>query len=132
MAQRISRAKQRIRASGLPFRMPAEPERTRRLSAVLHVLYLIFTEGYASTSGPSLYRGELSAGQAGQLLDAWRRILDLALTEYGYAARCRTAGQVWIAPNATSSMACNVATMPGATCGSFTDRSAMFTVPVAA
>jgi len=61
MAQRISRAKQRIRASGLPFRMPAEPERTRRLSAVLHVLYLIFTEGYASTSGPSLYRGELSA-----------------------------------------------------------------------
>jgi RNA polymerase sigma factor (sigma-70 family) len=42
MAQRISRAKQSIRASGIPFRMPTERERAQRLSAVLHVLYLIF------------------------------------------------------------------------------------------
>jgi RNA polymerase sigma factor (sigma-70 family) len=60
MAQRISRAKQRIRASGEPFRLPGEADRADRLAAVLHVLYLIFTEGYASTAGTSLYRDELS------------------------------------------------------------------------
>jgi RNA polymerase sigma factor (sigma-70 family) len=61
MTRRISRAKQRIRDSGLPFRLPAPPERAQRLAAVLHVLYLILTEGYASTSGPSLHRHELTA-----------------------------------------------------------------------
>jgi len=61
MTRRISRAKQRIKDSGIPFRMPAGAERAERLGAVLHVLYLIFNEGYASTSGPSLYRSELSA-----------------------------------------------------------------------
>jgi len=60
MAQRISRAKQRVKASGVPFRMPAAAERADRTAAVLRVLYLIFTEGYASTSGPNLYRDELS------------------------------------------------------------------------
>jgi RNA polymerase sigma factor (sigma-70 family) len=45
MAQRISRAKQGIKASGIPFRMPTEDERAQRLAAVLHVLYLIFNEG---------------------------------------------------------------------------------------
>ncbi|GAA1312839.1 RNA polymerase sigma24 factor [Planotetraspora silvatica] len=61
MTRRISRAKERIKDSGIPFRMPRGAERAGRLGAVLHVLYLIFNEGYASTSGPSLYRGELSA-----------------------------------------------------------------------
>ncbi|MQA11311.1 MAG: sigma-70 family RNA polymerase sigma factor [Pseudonocardiaceae bacterium] len=61
MTRRISRAKQRIKDSGLPFAMPAAPERTERLGAVLHVLYLIFNEGYATTSGPSLQRGDLAA-----------------------------------------------------------------------
>jgi RNA polymerase sigma factor (sigma-70 family) len=61
MTRRISRAKQRIKDSGIPFRMPPGPERTERLGAVLHVLYLIFNEGYASTSGPILQRTELSA-----------------------------------------------------------------------
>ena len=59
MAQRISRAKQRIKTSGIPFRMPTHAERADRLSAVLHVLYLIFNEGYTS-SGPSLHRTDLS------------------------------------------------------------------------
>jgi RNA polymerase sigma factor (sigma-70 family) len=61
MTRRISRAKQRIKESGIPFRMPAGTERADRLRAVLHVLYLIFNEGYASTSGPSLQRIELAA-----------------------------------------------------------------------
>jgi RNA polymerase sigma factor (sigma-70 family) len=61
MTRRISRAKQRIKDSGIPFDMPSRLERAERFGAVLHVLYLIFNEGYASTSGPSLQRTELSA-----------------------------------------------------------------------
>ena len=60
MTRRITRAKQQIKDSGVPFRLPARPQRAERLAVVLHVLYLIFTEGYAATSGPSLYRVELS------------------------------------------------------------------------
>ena len=60
MAQRISRAKQRIKSSGIPFRMPSESERAERLGAVLHVLYLIFNEGYTSSIGPRLHRSDLS------------------------------------------------------------------------
>lgn len=60
MAQRISRAKQSIKTSRIPFTMPTEGERSERLSAVLHVLYLIFSEGYASSVGPELQRTDLS------------------------------------------------------------------------
>ncbi len=61
MARRISRAKRRIKDSGVPFGLPPDAERSKRLRAVLHVLYLIFNEGYAATSGPSLQRSDLSA-----------------------------------------------------------------------
>jgi RNA polymerase sigma factor (sigma-70 family) len=61
MTRRITRAKQSIRDSGTPFRLPPAAERDERLRVVLHVLYLIFNEGYASTSGPSLHRVELAA-----------------------------------------------------------------------
>jgi RNA polymerase sigma factor (sigma-70 family) len=61
MAQRISRAKQRIKAAGAQFRLPPEDERAQRLGAVLHVLYLIFNEGYTATSGPRLHRGDLTS-----------------------------------------------------------------------
>ena len=60
MAQRISRAKQSIKASGVPFRLPSAQERTERLPAVLHVLYLIFSEGYASSIGSHLQRLDLA------------------------------------------------------------------------
>jgi RNA polymerase sigma factor (sigma-70 family) len=60
MAQRISRAKQSIKNSGIPFQLPTSEERAQRLRAVLHVLYLIFNEGYTSSSGPELRRGDLS------------------------------------------------------------------------
>jgi RNA polymerase sigma factor (sigma-70 family) len=60
MTRRITRAKQQIKDSGVPFRLPARAERAERLAVVLHVLYLIFTEGYTATSGHSLYRVELS------------------------------------------------------------------------
>ena len=60
MAQRISRAKQTIKASGVPFRMPQHDELSARKREVLRVLYLIFNEGYASNAGGDLYRVELS------------------------------------------------------------------------
>ena len=60
MAQRISRAKQSIKDSGIPFQLPTTKERAQRLRAVLHVLYLIFNEGYTSSAGPHLRRADLS------------------------------------------------------------------------
>jgi RNA polymerase sigma factor (sigma-70 family) len=61
MAKRISRAKQRIRDAGARFELPPEPERTARLGVVLHVLYLVFNEGYTASSGPGLHRPDLTA-----------------------------------------------------------------------
>lgn len=61
MAQRISRAKARIRESGARFQVPSAADRADRLPTVLHVLYLIFNEGYTSTSGEALHRVELTA-----------------------------------------------------------------------
>ncbi|HEY7272151.1 MAG TPA: sigma-70 family RNA polymerase sigma factor [Actinoplanes sp.] len=60
VGQRISRAKQRIRDSGARFRMPPPADRASRLTAVLHVLYLIFNEGHTASSGPQLSRVELT------------------------------------------------------------------------
>ncbi|HKB20979.1 MAG TPA: DUF6596 domain-containing protein [Gaiellaceae bacterium] len=60
MAQRISRAKRTIKDSDEPFRVPTDDERPARLRLVLHVLYLVFNEGYTSTAGRELHRAELS------------------------------------------------------------------------
>jgi RNA polymerase sigma factor (sigma-70 family) len=61
MAQRISRAKQKVKAAGSEFRMPTRDEWPSRLRSVLHVLYLIFNEGYATSAGEQLARVELSS-----------------------------------------------------------------------
>lgn len=61
MAQRISRAKQTIKASGVPFQLPTSAEQAQRLKAVLAVLYLIFNEGYTASSGEHLQRADLAA-----------------------------------------------------------------------
>jgi RNA polymerase sigma factor (sigma-70 family) len=75
MAQRISRAKQRIKASGVPFQMPAgRDEWLQRMRSVLHVLYLIFNEGYTSSIGHDLHRVELS-GEAIRLARMVHRML---------------------------------------------------------
>ena len=74
MAQRISRAKQSIKSSGMPFGMPTAKERTERLRAVLHVLYLTFSEGYASSSGAALQRTDL-ANEAIRLTRALHALL---------------------------------------------------------
>jgi len=74
MAQRISRAKQTIKSSGVPFRMPTDQDRAQRLRAVLHVLYLIFNEGYVASSGEHLQRLEL-ANEAIRLTRAMHNLL---------------------------------------------------------
>jgi RNA polymerase sigma factor (sigma-70 family) len=61
MAQRISRAKQAIKAGGMQFELPPPDQRAERLRAVRHVLYLIFNEGYTATAGPDLQRVGLAA-----------------------------------------------------------------------
>jgi RNA polymerase sigma factor (sigma-70 family) len=104
MAQRISRAKQSIRASGVPFRMPNDDERAERLSAVLHVLYLIFNEGYTSSAGADLQRPDLS-NEAIRLTRAVRALLPndgevagllalMLLTDARRAARTGPAGEL--------------------------------------
>ena len=74
MAQRISRAKQRIRDSGDSFELPPPAEQADRLGVVLHVLYLIFNEGYTTSSGRDLQRADLT-NEAIRLTRAVRRVL---------------------------------------------------------
>jgi predicted RNA polymerase sigma factor len=104
MAQRISRAKQSIKASGVPFQMPTTEERAQRLGAVLHVLYLIFNEGYTASSGTELNRNDLSS-EAIRLTRAVHRILPddgevagllalMLLTDARRAARTGPAGEL--------------------------------------
>jgi predicted RNA polymerase sigma factor len=80
MAQRISRAKQSIKASGVPFQLPTADDRAERLRTVMHVLYLIFNEGYVASSGARVQRLEL-AGEAIRLA----RVLHKALPTDGEA-----------------------------------------------
>jgi len=102
MAQRISRAKQRIAAAGARFTTPPAGEWAGRLRVVLHVLYLMFNEGYAATSGGETSRPELTA-EAIRLTRAVHRLLPddgevagllalMLLTEARRPARCKPGG----------------------------------------
>jgi RNA polymerase sigma factor (sigma-70 family) len=125
MAQRISRAKQRIKRAGAAFRLPPEPERAERLRVVLQVLYLIFNEGYTATSGPDLHRVELTA-EAIRLTRAIRVLLPddgevagllalMLLTDARRPARTRADGtlvplaeqdrRLWIRPSIAEGVA---------------------------
>jgi RNA polymerase sigma factor (sigma-70 family) len=74
MAQRISRAKQTIKDAGARFDLPPEAEREDRLRVVLHVLYLMFNEGYTTSAGPALHRADLTS-EAIRLARLLRRLL---------------------------------------------------------
>lgn len=104
LAQRISRAKQSIKASNVPFNMPGETDRAQRLSAVLQVLYLIFNEGYTSSAGPHLHRIDLS-NEAIRLTRVVHRLLPdngevagllalMLLTDARRAARTGASGEL--------------------------------------
>ncbi|AVT31374.1 RNA polymerase subunit sigma-24 [Plantactinospora sp. BC1] len=104
MAQRIGRAKQKIRAARIPFRVPDAAELPARLPRVLRVIYLIFTEGYAASSGPQLVRADL-ADEAIRLARLLHRLLPrqpevtgllalLLLVDARRAARCTAEGDL--------------------------------------
>ncbi len=76
VAQRISRAKATIKASGTPFALPGAAERDARLAAVLHVLYLIFNEGYTASSGPVLARADVTREAIRLTREVRRRLPD--------------------------------------------------------
>lgn len=104
MAQRISRAKRSIKASGATFKMPTAEERATRLGAVMHVLYLVFNEGYTASSGPELLRSDLS-GEAIRITRMLHRLVPedgevagllalMLLTDARRAARTGPAGEL--------------------------------------
>src|SRR5262249_33118729 len=104
IGQRISRARQTIKASGIPFSLPPEPERAARLRVLLHVLHLIFNEGYTASSGSDLQRSELTS-EAIRLTREVRRLLPtdgevagllalMLLTDARRAARTRADGSL--------------------------------------
>jgi RNA polymerase sigma factor (sigma-70 family) len=104
IAKRIVRAKRRIREAGARFELPAQPQRTERLGVVLHVLYLIFNEGYTTSSGPALQRTDLIA-EAIRLTRLLHRLLSdeaevagllalMLLTDARRAARTDTDGRI--------------------------------------
>jgi RNA polymerase sigma factor (sigma-70 family) len=104
MAQRISRAKQSIKTSGSAFSLPDEAGRAARLGQVLQVLYLIFSEGYTTSAGPSLHRVDLS-GEAIRLARLLRALIPadsevagllalMLLTDARRAARTGPSGEL--------------------------------------
>jgi RNA polymerase sigma-70 factor, ECF subfamily len=103
VAQRIVRAKGKIRDAGIPYQIPARDDLPDRLDSVLHVIYLVFTEGYAASSGESLTRRDLSAEaiRLGRLLvellpepEAQGLLALMLLHESRRAARTSPGGEV--------------------------------------
>jgi RNA polymerase sigma factor (sigma-70 family) len=148
MAQRISRAKQSIKASGVPFRMPTEQERAQRLHAVSHVLYLIFNEGYTSSGGPDLQRLELSR-EAIRLTRAVQKLLPddgevagllslMLLTDARRAARTGPGGELipltkqdrtlWDQAEIAEGIALLTATLPKGLIGAYQVQAAIAAV----
>lgn len=108
IAQRIVRAKARIRDAGLRYEVPGRAEWPERLDAVLHVLYLIFNEGYAATSGPVLIRAQLcsDALRLARLVDglvddaeAQGLLALMLLHEARRSARVDAAGDIILLPD---------------------------------
>src|ERR1700733_12634929 len=145
MAQRISRAKQSIKDSGIPFELPTSEERAQRLRAVLHVLYLIFNEGYTSSAGPQLQRVELSR-EAIRLTRSLRELLSddaeiagllalMLLTDARRSARSDNEGDLiplpqqdralWDKQQITEGIALISATLPKGSCGPYQLQAAI-------
>lgn len=103
LAQRIVRAKSKIRDARIPYEVPSRPDLPERLDSVLHVIYLVFNEGYFASGGESLTRGDLSgeAIRLGRLLvellpepEAIGLLALMLLLEARHSARATTAGEL--------------------------------------
>src|SRR5213075_400115 len=103
VAQRIVRAKAKIRDARIPYQVPSQADLPDRLAAVLHVVYLVFNEGYSASSGASLTRPDLSgeAIRLGRLLiellpepEAVGLLALMLLQESRRAARTSAAGEL--------------------------------------
>ncbi len=148
MAQRISRAKQKIKSTGTAFRLPPDDERAERLRVVLQVLYLIFNEGYTATSGEALHRPDLTA-EAIRLTRSLHRLLTddgevagllalMLLTEARRPARARPDGSLvpldeqdrglWDAGAIKEGVALITATLAGSTIGPYQLQAAIAAV----
>ena len=145
MTRRITRAKQSILDSGVPFTLPPDADRGERLTTVLHVLYLIFNEGYVATSGERLYRAELTreAIRLGRLV---HRLLPedgevagllalMLLTDARRPARTTVAGELvsmaeqdrslWNQPNIAEGVALITAALPRGVPGPYQFQAAI-------
>ncbi|MET3806553.1 RNA polymerase sigma factor (sigma-70 family) [Nakamurella sp. UYEF19] len=148
VAQRISRAKARIRASGIRFAMPDPDEQPARLAVVLRVLYLVFNEGYTASTGERLHRIELST-EAIRLTRQLRTRLPhegevagllalMLLTDARRPARTTTAGSLvplteqdrtrWDRAALTEGTALLTATLPHSTMGQYQVQAAIAAV----
>jgi RNA polymerase sigma factor (sigma-70 family) len=148
MAQRIVRAKQRIKSTGTQFQLPPPSEWADRLRAVLHVLYLVFNEGYTATSGADLSRSELT-GEAIRLTRAVHRLLPddgevagllalMLLTDARRPARTGADGSLipldeqdrsrWHPPSIEEGLALVAATLPNGPVGPYQVQAAIAAV----
>jgi RNA polymerase sigma factor (sigma-70 family) len=146
MAQRISRAKQSIKSSGVPFRMPADL--SVKLRDMLHVLYLIFNEGYTASTGDQLQRSDLSS-EAIRLTRVVRQLLPddgevagllalMLLTDARRAARTGSGGELirltrqdralWDQAEIAEGIALISATLPRGTVGVYQVQAAIAAV----
>lgn len=148
VGQRISRAKKQIKASGAEFRMPVGTELSSRMSAVLHVLYLIFNEGYTASSGASLHRVELSSEAIRLTRQVFARLPSdgevagllalMLLTDARRPARTRADGSLvplaeqdrslWSAPAIAEGTALITSTLSSAPVGSYQLQAAIAAV----